>query len=791
MEEQYIPEQLEATAREYWQTQESFKVSEDLSREKFFCLSMLPYPSGHLHMGHVRNYTIGDVIARYQTMQGKNVLQPMGWDAFGLPAENAALKHNAAPARWTYENIDHMRAQLQRMGFAYDWSREFATCEPAYYRWEQWLFLKLYEQGLVYKKNAEVNWDPVDKTVLANEQVVDGRGWRSNALVERREIPQWFFKITAYADELIDDLDKLEHWPDQVKTMQKHWIGRSQGCTILFDIIDEDSQLEVFTTRPDTLLGATYLAIAPQHPLALKAAQDNHDIATFIEACQHMQVAEAAMATAEKRGIATPLFAKHPLSDEPIPVWIANFVLMEYGSGAVMSVPAHDQRDYEFASKYHLPIKQVIVSDGDSTVDLNEQALTEKGHLINSGEFNGLSSADAHTAIINALVQKQRGQKQINYRLRDWGVSRQRYWGTPIPIVYCDDCGTVPVKAEDLPVTLPEDIQFSGSGNLLQSIDEFYHTQCPQCGKAATRETDTFDTFVESSWYYARYTCVNQDSSMLDDRAKYWTPVDQYIGGVEHAVMHLLYARFFHKVLRDMGFVNCDEPFTRLLTQGMVLKDGSKMSKSKGNVVDPKILIEKYGADTVRLFSIFAAPPEQSLEWSDSGVDGAFRFLKRLWALAHKEEANIIDLNHRIQSNSADTMDWNNVASDVANYRRQMHEILRQAKYDYERLQFNTIVSGCMKLLNVLTEVSKNEQSIAAQAYQQLIQQGMHIMLCLLNPITPHITHELWIALAYGENILQAKFPKVATDALMCEEVTLVVQVNGKRRSQITIARRC
>ncbi len=788
MEEKYTPATVEAEAQGFWESQESFKAAEDLHREKFFCLAMLPYPSGHLHMGHVRNYTLGDVIARYQLLQGKNVLHPMGWDAFGLPAENAALKHGVAPAKWTYENIAHMRRQLQRLGFSYDWSREITTCDPDYYRWEQWLFIQLYERGLVYRKNAVVNWDPVDKTVLANEQVINGRGWRSDALVERREMPQWFFKITQYADELLTDLDRLTDWPEKVKTMQRHWIGRSEGLTIRFPVNGQDTILEIFTTRPDTFLGVTYVAIAAQHPLALQAAQQDTNIAAFIAACRHVPVAEEAMATLEKRGIATPFHVTHPLTGATLPVWIANFVLMEYGSGAVMAVPAHDQRDYEFAKQYRLPIKQVVVPhDNNSTWDLSENAYTGEGPLINSGVFNGLNFADACTAITKALIAKGCAEQRVNYRLRDWGISRQRYWGAPIPIIYCDDCGTVPANLADLPIILPENIHFTGSGDLLRSLPEFYHTTCPRCGKAATRETDTFDTFVESSWYYARYACANQQKKMLDDRANYWTPVDQYIGGVEHAVMHLLYARFFHKVLRDLEFFNCDEPFTRLLTQGMVLNNGSKMSKSVGNTVDPQALIEKYGADTVRLFIIFAAPPEQSLEWSDSGVEGAYRFLKRLWNFAYKEQMDLVATNHACLHHSIEKINWAEAPASANDYRRQIHSILRQAKYDYERLQFNTVVSACMKLLNLLIKIAEDSADFTHTVRSHLIHSGMQILLCLLNPITPHIVHNLWRVLAYGDNILSAKFPKLATDVLKCETVELVVQINGKRRGQITV----
>ena len=632
MDEHYNPQTLEKAAQEQWLANSSFAVKQDDAREKFYCLAMFPYPSGQLHMGHVRNYTIADVIARYQRMQGKNVLQPMGWDAFGLPAENAAIKNNVPPAQWTAQNIDYMRRQLQRLGFAYDWDRELATCDPDYYRWEQWFFTRLFEKGLVYKKMATVNWDPVDQTVLANEQVIDGRGWRSGALVERREIPQWFIKITDYADQLLDDLDQLDQWPEQVLTMQRNWIGRSEGVDLDFTLTD-GTPLSVYTTRPDTLMGVTYLAIALQHPMARTAAKGNPELAAFIESQSNIKVAEADMATMEKVGMATGLKATHPLTGEELPIWAANFVLMTYGSGAVMSVPGHDQRDWEFATRYGLPITQVVAPTHDQTCDLSVAAFTEKGVLINSGELDGLDFQQAFSTIADRLQAEGKGKRSVNFRLRDWGVSRQRYWGAPIPIINCDSCGAVAVPAEDLPVVLPTDIKFVGEGSPLKQMPEFYETRCPSCGKDATRETDTFDTFMESSWYYARYACANNDQTMLDAEANYWAPVDQYVGGIEHAILHLLYSRFFHKLMRDEGLVSTDEPFIRLLTQGMVLKDGVKMSKSKGNTVDPQSLIDRYGADTVRLFSMFAAPPEQSLEWSDSGVEGANRFLKRLWKM--------------------------------------------------------------------------------------------------------------------------------------------------------------
>ncbi len=787
MEPQYNPQVIEPEIQQRWEEQQTFKVKEDFSKEKFYCLSMFPYPSGRLHMGHVRNYTIGDVISRYQRMLGKNVLQPIGWDAFGLPAENAAVENNIAPATWTYANIDHMRAQFKRLGFAYDWSREFATCKPDYYRWEQWLFIKLYQKGLVYRKNAIVNWDPVDQTVLANEQVVNGRGWRSGALIERREIPQWFIKITAYADELLDGLDKLEHWPEQVRTMQRNWIGRSEGLEIHFDVVNDDTPIEIFTTRPDTLMGSTYLCIAPQHPLAQRAAQASPDIQQFITACQHVQTAEAALATLEKQGIYSGFEAIHPLSGEKLPIWIANFVLMEYGTGAVMAVPAHDQRDYEFAQAYQLPIKQVITPTGNAACDLAHAAFTEQGILQNSGDFDGMDFATAFDAVETALQRLGKGKRQTHYRLRDWGVSRQRYWGAPIPIIYCDACGTVPVPEDALPIVLPEDVSFEGKGSPLRNITEFYHTQCPQCGKDAHRETDTFDTFVESSWYYARFACKNLDKAMLDDRVKYWTPVDQYVGGIEHAVMHLLYARLFHRLMRDEGLLNSDEPFSRLLTQGMVLRDGAKMSKSKGNTVDPDALIAKFGVDTVRLFAIFAAPPDQSLEWSDSGVEGCYRFLKRVWAFAYDHHDELKNFSADVRHNSNPSIDWNDVPRSLTSIRREMNELLKQARYDYQRQQFNTVVSGCMKLLNLLYKLIEINEPGYEPAHQLIMHKCFSIILRLLSPIAPFMTQYLWQELGFGELIVDAHWPKVATDALRTDQIELVVQINGKLRSRITV----
>ena len=775
MDEIYTPGGIEARAQEFWEQQQTFRVTEDSGREKYYCLSMFPYPSGRLHMGHVRNYTIGDVISRYQRMQGKNVLQPMGWDAFGLPAENAAIQNRVPPAQWTHENIDYMRNQLRQLGFGYDWEREVATCDPEYYRWEQWFFTRLFEKGVVYKKTAVVNWDPVDNTVLANEQVIDGRGWRSGALVERREIPQWFLKITEYADELLNDIDKLDGWPEQVRTMQRNWIGRSEGIEMQFGIAGRDHVLPIYTTRPDTLMGVTYVAVAPEHPLAAEAAAGNAALADFIEACRVSGVSEAELATQEKKGIDTGLKAVHPISGEQVPIWAANFVLMEYGSGAVMSVPAHDQRDYEFAKANGIAIRQVIYPVNDQqAADLETAAFVEKGILKNSAGFDGLTSEQAFAAIGDWLEQTGKGRRKVNYRLRDWGVSRQRYWGCPIPIINCAECGAVPVPEADLPVTLPTDVTVDASGSPLKKMTAFIETTCPQCGGRAERETDTFDTFFESSWYYARYTCADQTHGMLDERANYWMPVDQYVGGIEHAVLHLLYARFFNKLMRDAGLLVADEPFTHLLTQGMVLKDGSKMSKSKGNTVDPQGLIDQYGADTVRLFTMFAAPPEQSLEWSDSGVEGASRFLKRLWKLVYGHvragmppELNIADLN----------------AAQKA-IRHSVHSTLAKVSDDVgRRYTFNTAIAANMELMNTLSRFE--DESAQGRA---VMQEALDAVVLMLSPIVPHITHALWYALGHQQAVVDCQWPAVDESALVQTSIALVVQVNGKVRGRIEIA---
>ena len=775
MEEIYTAGDIEARAQQFWDEQQTFRVSEDPAREKYYCLSMFPYPSGRLHMGHVRNYSIGDVITRYQRMQGRNVLQPMGWDAFGLPAENAAIQNQVPPAKWTRENIDYMRNQLKQLGFGYDWERELATCDPEYYRWEQWFFTRLFEKGVVYKKTAVVNWDPVDNTVLANEQVIDGRGWRSGALVERREIPQWFLKITDYADELLNDIDTLEGWPEQVRTMQRNWIGRSEGIEMQFGLSGRDDSLSIYTTRPDTLMGVTYVAVAPEHPLAAEAAAGNAALAAFIEECRQSGVSEATLATQEKKGFDTGLTAIHPISGEQVPIWAANFVLMEYGSGAVMSVPAHDQRDYEFARQNGIAIRQVIYpASDDQQADLDKQAFIEKGVLQNSAGFDGLTSAEAFEAIGDWLEQAGKGARQVNYRLRDWGVSRQRYWGCPIPVINCASCGAVPVPEADLPVTLPTDVTVDATGSPLKKMAAFIETTCPVCGDPAERETDTFDTFFESSWYFARYACADNSSAMLDERANYWMPVDQYVGGIEHAVLHLLYARFFNKLMRDEGLLVSDEPFTCLLTQGMVLKDGSKMSKSKGNTVDPQGLIDQYGADTVRLFTMFAAPPEQSLEWSDSGVEGASRFLKRLWKQVYRHVAagpaaalNVAELN----------------AAQKA-VRHSVHTTLAKVSDDVgRRYTFNTAIAANMELLNTLARFADDSDQGRA-----VMQEALDAVVLMLSPIVPHITHELWQQLGHGQAVVDCAWPLVDEAALVQASIALVVQVNGKVRGRINVS---
>lgn len=785
METNYNPEKIELDAQKYWEEKHYFEVNEKSPKAKFYCLSMFAYPSGHLHMGHVRNYTIGDVIARYQRMCGKNVMQPFGWDAFGLPAENAALASKTSPSVWTYQNIDQMRVTMKRLGFAIDWSREVTTCKPEYYHWEQWLFIQMYKKGLVYKKKSWVNWDPVDQTVLANEQVIDGKGWRSGAKVERREISQWFLKITDYAAELLDYLDKLTGWPEEVRTMQRNWIGQSEGVELNFAITNSSQKITVFTTRPDTLMGVTYLAIAPQHPIVQQLK--NSDIAQFVNKCANVKTAEADLATLPKEGIYSGLNAVHPITGVTIPIWIANFVLMEYGTGAVMSVPAHDQRDYEFAKQYGLNLKQVIEPLDGGKWDFSKAAFTEKGILVNSANFNGLTSEKAFSAIADYLKANGKGDRKINYRLRDWGVSRQRYWGAPIPMLNCAKCGTVPVAEKDLPVVLPENLILQNPKSPLHTLESFINTTCPICGGKATRETDTFDTFVESSWYFARFCCPNQNSNMLDERVNYWLPVDQYVGGIEHAILHLLYARFFHKVMRDEGLVKYDEPFTRLLTQGMVLKDGSKMSKSKGNTVSPEAIIEKYGVDTARLFIIFASPPEQSLEWSDSGVEGANRFLKRLWNYAFLQQKLFVGINKK-NKNGQLSFKVDKVTDLQKNLRRQVFEILQQANHDMERMQFNTVVSAAMKLFNLLSENTHDNMN---EDIANVIYEGFRILLSLLAPITPHITHYLWKELKFDGlmniDIIDTSWPKVDEAALLKANYELVIQINGKMRGKVLV----
>ena len=822
MHEQYQPREIEAAAQSFWDNQKSFEVSEDLGKETFYCLSMFPYPSGKLHMGHVRNYTIGDVISRYQRMLGKNVLQPMGWDAFGMPAENAAMKNKVAPAKWTYENIAYMKTQLRSLGLAVDWSREITTCKPDYYRWEQWLFTRLFEKGVIYRKNGTVNWDPVDQTVLANEQVIDGRGWRSGAVIEKREIPMYYFKITAYADELLEGLDDMPGWPEQVKTMQRNWIGKSRGMEVQFpynvESIGEAGALKVFTTRPDTLMGATYVAVAAEHPLATQAAQGNPELQAFIAECKGGSVAEADMATQEKKGLPTSLFVEHPLTGEKLPVWVANYVLMHYGDGAVMAVPAHDERDFEFATKYNLPIKSVVrTSAGDESPAPWQDAYNEHGPLINSGEFDGLDFDAAFAAIEAALTAKGLGQSRTQFRLRDWGISRQRYWGCPIPIVHCDTCGDVPVPEAQLPVVLPEDVVPDGAGSPLARMPEFYECSCPKCGAPAKRETDTMDTFVESSWYYARYASPHYEGGLVEkSAADHWLPVDQYIGGIEHAILHLLYARFFHKLMRDEGLVSSNEPFKNLLTQGMVIAetyfrtldnggkdyfnpddveierdakakiigaklktDGlpveiggtQKMSKSLNNGVDPQYMIEQYGADTCRLFMMFASPPDASLEWSDSGVEGSHRFLKRVWRLAHAH----------VGQGLPGTLDIASLTDEQKVIRRAIHQAIKQASQDVgQHHKFNTAVAQVMTVMNVLEKAPQ-----ATEQDRALLQEGLETVALVLAPITPHISHELWNQLGHAGAIIDAAWPTLDESALVQDTLQLVIQVNGKLRGHI------
>jgi len=778
---EYDFDKIEADVQAYWEKNKTFEVSETSDKPKFFCLSMLPYPSGQLHMGHVRNYTIGDVISRYQRMLGKNVLQPMGWDAFGLPAENAAIKHKMPPAKWTYENIAYMKKQLQRLGFAYDWSRELATCTPQYYKWEQWFFTRLVEKGLAYKKMAEVNWDPVEQTVLANEQVVDGRGWRSGALVERKKILQWFIAITKYAEELLKDIDGLDGWPDAVRTMQRNWIGRSEGLEFSFEV-PEYGELAVYTTRPDTLMGVTFVSVAAEHPLALKAAESNSQLAEFVEECRHVKTTEADMETMEKKGMALGIQAVHPVSGEKIEIWAANFVLMGYGTGAVMAVPAHDHRDWEFARKHGIEIRPVIAPANGSVHDYESGAFVEKdGVVVNSGEFDGLDFKAAFEAIVAYMEKAGKGQRKVNYRLRDWGVSRQRYWGCPIPIIYDENEGLHVVPVEDLPVILPEDVEFSGVNSPIKSDPDFINVAVPGSDAPGHRETDTFDTFFESSWYFARYTCPGSDTAMLDERANYWLPVDQYVGGIEHAVLHLLYARFFHKLMRDEGLVDSDEPFTRLLTQGMVLKDGTKMSKSKGNTVDPQSMIDRYGTDTVRLFVMFAAPPEQSLEWNDDAVAGAHRFVRRWWSRVNTAADSL-----QANMSKLDEHGWASVRSASARaLRNTLHSLLKKVEHDFQKHQFNTVIAASMELLNALEKVETGRDAELDAAFCE----ANVVLVKVLAPIAPHIAHVLWHLMGGEADIVDAPWPQLDEAALVTDTLKLVVQLNGKKRDEIEVAR--
>jgi leucyl-tRNA synthetase len=833
MQPQYEPRKIESEAQTHWEHSRAFHADEDPARRKFYCLSMFPYPSGKLHMGHVRNYTIGDVMTRFHRMRGHNVMQPMGWDAFGLPAENAAMANGVPPAKWTYDNIAYMKKQLRSLGFAIDWERELATCSPDYYRWNQWLFLRMLERGLVYKKTGTVNWDPVDQTVLANEQVIDGRGWRTGAVVEKREIPMYYMAITKYAQELLDDLDQLSGWPERVKTMQANWIGKSHGVNIAFpyELGGERKLLRVFTTRADTLMGATFCAVAAEHPLAAHAAKSDGKLGAFVEECKRGSVMEADLAQMDKKGMPTGLFVTHPISGEQIGVWVGNYVLMAYGEGAVMGVPGHDERDFAFAKKYGLAIKPVIDVEGrDYSTDAWQPWYAEYGKCVNSGRYDGLDYQAAVDAIAADLKKTGLGDKQVTWRLRDWGISRQRYWGTPIPIVHCEGCGDVPVPDDRLPVVLPENLVPDGTGNPLAKTPSFLDCSCPKCGKPARRETDTMDTFVDSSWYYLRFACPDQKKSMIDSRASYWMAVDQYIGGIEHAILHLLYSRFWTKVMRDLGLISgVDEPFTRLLTQGMVLNeifyrktgegrisyynpadvelkhddkgqrvnavlksDGKPvesdgigtMSKSKNNGVDPQDLIEKYGADTARLFMMFASPPEQTLEWSDSGVEGSFRFLKRLWSYAH-DYRDFVEAEARARKGAADGFDQGLFDSNpsASGLRREIHSVLKQATFDMERSQFNTVASATMKILNALQEAVKD--SAKNSAMRTAVYEGVGILLRVLYPIAPHISHGLWGELGFAGDIGDAPWPSVDSAALETDEIELVLQVNGKLRGHV------
>ncbi|HKY01894.1 MAG TPA: leucine--tRNA ligase [Burkholderiales bacterium] len=831
MQQSYHPQKIERDAQAHWQKTQAARALEDAGKPKYYCLSMFPYPSGKLHMGHVRNYTIGDVISRFHRMRGYNVMQPMGWDAFGLPAENAAMANGVPPAKWTYDNIAYMKKQLQSLGFAIDWERELATCKPDYYRWNQWFFLKLLEKGIVYKKTGTVNWDPIDQTVLANEQVIDGRGWRTGALVEKREIPMYYMRITDYADELLEALDTLPGWPERVRTMQANWIGKSEGVEISFPYdpaIGVDDALKVFTTRADTLMGATYCAVAAEHPLATLAVKNNPELAAFVDECKRGSVMEADIATQEKKGMPTGLHVLHPLTGDKLPVWVANYVLMTYGEGAVMAVPAHDERDFEFANKYGLSYKTVIKSKSSTYEKVAapwQAAYAEYGLTVDSDDFSGLEFQQAVDAIAIALEKKGLGKKRVQYRLRDWGISRQRYWGTPIPIIHCASCGDVPVPEDQLPVVLPEDCVPDGSGNPLNKRADFLACACPKCGKAARRETDTMDTFVDSSWYFLRFACAGKIQAMVDERVKYWLPVDQYIGGIEHAILHLLYSRFWTKAMRDCGLLKLDEPFANLLTQGMVLNEAfvrvtdskkryywtheldiqrdehggvtakarddgqavnyegwTTMSKSKNNGVDPQQLIEEFGADTARFFMMFTSPPEQTLQWSNEGVEGSFRFLKRVWSLAWQWHDKLQGLG----DSAFDVATLKNEPAVVV-LRREVHGVLKQASFDIERKQFNTVASAGMKLLNALQDASAKAGETPSTLMLQALREGLSILTRVLYPVTPHIAHALWGELGFDGDIIDAPWPPHDPNALETDEVELVLQVNGKLRGHLIV----
>ena len=772
----YNPKKIEAEAQAFWKENRVFEVQEDSSLEKFYCLCMFPYPSGRLHMGHVRNYTIGDVISRYQRMLGKNVLQPMGWDAFGLPAEGAAIKNNMAPAQWTRDNIEYMKHQFNLLGFGYDWNRELTTCDPNYYRWEQWMFSRLYAKGLAYRDKAIVNWDPEENTVLANEQVIDGRGWRSGASIERREMPQWFLRITDYCEELLSDLDDLD-WPEPVKIMQRNWIGRSEGVEIVFEVVDSSQQLTVYTTRPDTLFGATYMALAPEHPLIQPLAEKNKEVQAFLDKVKLQAVSEEALEKMEKVGIPLGLEAINPINGNKIPIWAANFILMSYGTGATMSVPAHDQRDYDFAKKYKLPIQPVIVPNKPGLEhDFNESAFTQLGTLINSNKFDGMDSEEAIEAIGSELEQQEKGKKVINYRLRDWLISRQRYWGAPIPMLTDENGDIFPERDENLPVELPENVSFSGVQSPIKSMKEFIESVDPISNEIYQRETDTFDTFMESSWYYARFCCPDNHEKMLDERAKYWLPVDLYIGGIEHAILHLLYARFYHKLLRDEGLVEVGEPFKRLLTQGMVLNGGSKMSKSMGNTVDPEEMINNYGADTVRLFMMFAAPPEQSLEWSDKAVNGAYRFLRKLWTIV---------LNRIADISNVDDIDEDDFFNDAQKeLRKDTHKTIAKVSDDIgRRYTFNTAIAAIMSLSN---RVSRYQ--IDTDLDRKVVREALESMVLLLSPIVPHICNHLWTELGHQNAVVNELWPTFNEDLMVDDTLEIVIQINGKLRARLNVA---